>query len=73
MGVWWFSTTFKPVSNDVFNKWVSSHPVDAQNAMINIHLNKAIGKSTYFGTVKLRYQHNGTTYEANNICERLIE
>lgn len=58
------SATFTPVSNDVFNKWVSSHPVNAQNVMINVHLNKATGKSTYFGTVKLRYQNNGTTYEA---------
>ncbi len=58
------SAVFKPVSNDVFNKWVGNHPVDVENAMINVHLNKAVNKQTYFGTVKLRYQHAGKTYEA---------
>lgn len=65
-GVWSSggSAVFKPVNNEVFNQWVSSHPVEPQNPMINVNLVKASGKSTYYGEVKIRYQHSNNTYEA---------
>jgi hypothetical protein len=58
------SAAFVPVNNEVFNKWVSGHPVEPKNVMINVKLTKASGKSTYYGTVKIRYQSNGQTFEA---------
>ncbi len=58
------SAAFIPVSNSVFDTWVNGHPVEPQNALINVSLTPASGKGTYYGTVKIRYQHSGVTYEA---------
>lgn len=65
-GVWSTggSAVFKPASYELFNQWVSAHPVEPQNALINVNLVKATGKATYYGEVKIRYQHAGNTYEA---------
>lgn len=65
-GVWSSGGTavFKPASYELFNQWVSAHPVEPQNALINVNLVRASGKATYYGEVKIRYQHSGNTYEA---------
>jgi hypothetical protein len=58
------SAVFQPVNNSTFSTWVSSHPVEPMNPLINVRLKKVANKNTYQGEVKIRYQHNGTTYEA---------
>ncbi len=58
------SALFKPASYELFNQWVSAHPVEPQQALINVNLVKASDKNTYYGEVKIRYQHNASTYEA---------
>jgi len=66
IGVWSSggAAVFKPTSTEIFNKWVSKHPVEPQNPLINVNLVNASGKSTYYGEVRIRYQHSGSIYEA---------
>jgi hypothetical protein len=65
-GVWGSggSAVFTPVSNDMFNKWVGGNWVSPKNVLINVDLKRATNKSTYYGTVKIRYEQNGVAYEA---------
>lgn len=58
------SAVFNPASSEAFNRWVGDHPVEPENPMINVEVQKVANKTTYAGTVKIRYKHNGTTYEA---------
>lgn len=59
------TSIFKPVSTEIFNQWVAFHPVEPKDVVINVALTKASGKSTYYGTVKIRYKSGGVTYQAN--------
>lgn len=52
------------VSNELFNKWVASHPVDPKDIVINVNIGEVPNRGTYVGEVKLRYVHNGQSYEA---------
>ena len=58
------TTIFRPVSDEVFNRWVSLHPVQPKDVLINVDLKKASNKSTYYGQVRIRYKSGGQTYQA---------
>jgi hypothetical protein len=55
---------FVPVSNEEFNLWVASHPVDPKEIYINVNLKEVPTRGTYAGEVKIHYKSNSKNYEA---------
>jgi hypothetical protein len=58
------TAAFVPVSDQEFNLWVSSHPVEPKNIYINVNLKEVPARGTYAGEVKIHYTHNSQNYEA---------
>jgi hypothetical protein len=55
---------FVPVSNEEFNLWVASHPVDPKEIYINVNLKEVPTRGTYAGEVRIHYKHSTQNYEA---------
>jgi hypothetical protein len=58
------TAAFVPVSNEEFNLWVASHPVDPKEIFINVNLKEVPSRGTYAGQVKIHYKHSTQSYEA---------
>lgn len=58
------TAAFVPVSDDEFNLWVASHPVEPKNVFINVNLKEVPSRGTYAGEVKIHYTSNSQSYEA---------
>lgn len=58
------TASFVPESNEEFNLWVASHPVDPKEIFINVNLKEVPTRGTYAGEIKIHYKHSTQNYEA---------